>query len=130
MKIRKAVRMVKNAARFLSAYIGYDFNRNLGQILENGTEAFCANLQTLISFRYLIRKSMEHIETERAEMSSERVYEEVGAAQEMSLRSLFPCFSGRSYPLRSRCLSLTRKEYGEVNLGTRNYFSGQARLVA
>lgn len=57
----------------------------------------------------------------------ESVDEESGAAQDMALRSLFPCFLQRSYALHSRCLSLTHQKYGEVNLGTRNYLSGAGK---
>lgn len=79
MKIRKAGHIEEIAARFLSGHIGYDFKRNLCQLFENGREGFRAILLLTISFKYMIRKSMDPIDTERVDTSMERVDEEGGA---------------------------------------------------
>lgn len=74
----------------------------------------------------------EPIVIERAEMSVERVDENGGAAQGISVRSLFPCFSCRSHSSNSKYLSLTRQEYDEVNIGAKNYLckAGSASTVS
>lgn len=67
---------------------------------------------------------MDPIETKKVQMSMERVDEEGGSAQCMSVKSIFPCFSCRSQSLHSKCLSLTCKEFGELNIGTKKCLSG------
>lgn len=66
MILKKAVHIVDIVARFLSAYIGYTFNRNLGELSENGTEVLRTNLLTAIPFKSMKSKSMKPIGTEQA----------------------------------------------------------------
>lgn len=48
-------------------------------------------------------------------------------AQRISVTSLFSCFLRPSYSLHSKYFSITREEYEEVSIGSRNDLSGAGK---
>lgn len=98
----KAVQLQFIAARFLSVYIGFNFNHNLSQLFQNDSEQFCAILLIAVSFKFIVNKWIENIEIEQMDASRNDQNEQSGRASGLSVTDLFPGSSKNSYSFPSK----------------------------
>lgn len=92
MKLETASHIVEATAIVSSAYIGFDFNRNLNQLFESWTGELCAIFLTAILFQFFIREWIKSTESEHLEPFGEGSGEQSSCALQLLITDLFQRF--------------------------------------